>query len=58
MKNPLRRDILSLRGKPLKNQTTKEEQSVDICGRSTERDGDVPLCGRICPPFLPGEARR
>ena len=30
----------------------KEEQSVDICGRSSSRDGDVPLWGETCPLYL------
>ena len=30
----------------------KEEQSVDICGRSSSRDGDVPLWGGMHPLYL------
>ena len=58
MKNPARRGILKEEGRNPQNRTKKEEQSVDICGRSTERDSDVPLRGRLCPPFLLSGARR
>ena len=36
-------------GRRAESAYIKEEQSVDICGRSSSRDGDVPLWGGMDP---------
>lgn len=44
-------------GRKAESVYIKEEQSVDICGRSSSRDGDVPLWGRMSPLCLRKDGR-
>ncbi len=55
MKNEDKHGILKKENTASHILTIKEEQSVDICGRSTKRDSDVPLQGENVPLFLSGE---
>lgn len=44
-------------GRKAESVYIEEEQSVDICGRSSSRDGDVPLWGGMRPLCLRKDGR-